>query len=93
MPMKFHVYILRSKVSGRYYCGQTGNLTDRLERHNGGRSKATKADRPWMLAWSRELLTRSEAVKLEAKIKSRGIERYLEDEKRYAFLHKKESED
>ena len=35
------LYILYSKTADKYYVGITANLNDRLERHNGGRSKAT----------------------------------------------------
>jgi len=38
----FITYILYSDKSDRYYVGSTGNLEDRLKRHNTGRSTFTK---------------------------------------------------
>jgi len=84
--MRFHVYILQSQASARYYCGQTSNLSDRLQRHSDGRSKATKAGRPWSLVWTKDVLSRAEAVRLESKIKKRGIKRYLGSAEKQFFF-------
>jgi putative endonuclease len=73
------VYILQSLKSGKFYCGQTEDLDDRLQRHNSGRNKSTSNGAPWTLKWQIQVQTRSEAVKLERKIKSRGAKRFLED--------------
>ena len=67
--MKYWVYILQSEVAGRYYIGSTGNIEDRLERHNGGRSKATKSGRPWRLVYTETFSTRPEAVARETQLK------------------------
>ena len=71
------VYILRSAKTGKFYCGHTADLDDRLYRHNSGQSKSTVHGVPWNLVWSFETSDRSEAVLLETKIKSRGIGRFL----------------
>ena len=73
------VYILYSRSLNKYYVGQSSNIEDRLKRRNSGRSKYTKSGIPWELIWSKELDSRSEAMSLERKIKSRGAKRYLED--------------
>jgi len=73
------VYILFSTSINKYYCGQTANLQERLERHNSGRSKFTKSGVPWKLVHSISCSNRSEAIRLESKIKKRGIKRYLLD--------------
>ncbi len=52
-----------------------------MQRHNAGRSKATKHGIPWMIIHTVEVDNRSEAVKLESTIKKRGIKRWLEDRK------------
>ena len=78
----FYVYILQSISSGRYYTGSTGNLEDRMNRHQQDRSKSTRGKGPWQLVYSKAFLTRSEAVKQEYKIKGTGAERYLKDQKR-----------
>lgn len=65
LSMKHVVYILQSLKTNRYYCGQTQNLAERLERHNSGRNRSTKSERPWQLVWQAEVSNRSEAVLLE----------------------------
>ena len=66
----YSVYILYSESLDRFYKGQTGNLKDRLFRHNNGREKSTKVGVPWVLIWTTSKTTRSEAVVLESKLKN-----------------------
>ena len=66
----FFVYILEARDSKRYSIGQTENLQLRVKRHNDGRNLLTKAFIPWQLKWWKEYNTRSEAVKIEKKLKS-----------------------
>jgi putative endonuclease len=68
--MKYHLYILLSIKTGKYYIGSTGNLKDRLLCHNSGRSIATKSGIPWRFVYSVEFFTRSEAIKRELELKS-----------------------
>ena len=65
--MAHFVYILKSQTTGRYYCGETQDIEDRLERHNSGRSKSTQSGSPWELVQLLEIENRSEARKLESK--------------------------
>jgi putative endonuclease len=62
--MTYYLYILYSQSVDKYYIGSTGNLSDRLERHNSGRSKYTKSGLPWELKYSEEYETRSDAYKM-----------------------------
>lgn len=66
----FHVYILQSDKTGKFYVGSTGNLEDRITRHNSGRSKATKNGIPWKLVYTEEFQTRNDAYKREMEIKA-----------------------
>ncbi len=79
--MAFRVYILQSETCGRYYCGQTQELSARVSQHNcpsNDLSKTTKRFKgPWVLIWSVQVGSASEATRLERKIKKRGIGRYL----------------
>ena len=68
--MTYFTYILLSESSGRFYIGQTNNLSERLKRHNGNQSKSTKNRGPWKLYFHTEFETRSEAVILEQYLKS-----------------------
>jgi len=67
----YHVYLLQSKKTGRYYVGQTGNLTDRIKRHNEGRVLSTKSGCPWELVKKRSFSSRREAVQYENKLKKK----------------------
>ncbi len=60
--MPYHVYILQSTVDGSYYIGTTQNLSERVERHNQGRSKYTKSKGPWQVVYHEEYPDRSSAI-------------------------------
>ena len=81
--MTYHLYIIQSQSTGRYYCGQTKNLQQRLRHHNDPdyRSDATtrRFTGPWNLAWSEEHQTRNSVMRKERQIKKRGIKRFLEN--------------
>ncbi|WP_445386651.1 GIY-YIG nuclease family protein [Robiginitalea sp. IMCC44478] len=79
LKMKYRVYVLYSNKLRSYYAGYTRNLDDRIQRHNSGRSKYTSKGIPWILIKTFECESAIEAVRLEKKIKSRGIKRYLDE--------------
>ncbi len=83
MDKGYVVYILQSRSNGRYYCGYTGNLKQRLESHNDPEYCLTRTTKvipgPWEIIWTSESLSRSEAVVLEKRVKKRGIGRFLAD--------------
>lgn len=66
----YHVYILQSESSGKYYVGQTMDLVVRVAYHNANYSKALKNRGPWKLIHSEAYATRREAVRRERQIKS-----------------------
>ena len=76
----FYVYILYSKSSDKYYIGQTNNINKRLKYHNSGYVNFTSKYVPWELIGYIEKETRSEAVKLELKLKNlnrKRLERFI----------------
>ncbi|MBI3167188.1 MAG: GIY-YIG nuclease family protein [Chloroflexi bacterium] len=75
----FYIYILYSQSLRRYYVGSTENVTRRLQEHNAGKSKSTRAGASWELVHTEPFETRADAMLRERKIKARGIERYLSD--------------
>lgn len=79
----YYVYLIESKKNGRYYIGQTNNLEERIKRHNEGRNISTKAYRSWEIKYWKDFKTRSEAIKVENKLKQlkKGIviERYVKE--------------
>ena len=81
--MTYYVYILQSESTGRYYCGQTKNLQQRLSHHNNPEYRSDATTRrfigPWILVWSEQQDERSSAMTRERQIKKRGIKRFLED--------------
>ena len=72
-------YILYSERIDLYYVGSTGNLKDRLKRHNGGRSTFTKRGIPWVVVYEKEYATKSESYQAELYIKSQKSRRYIEN--------------
>lgn len=75
----FFTYILFSTSKNKYYVGSTNSIQRRLIEHNSGQTKSTKLGIPWNLVFTQEFRTKSEATKLEIKIKKRGIARFLYD--------------
>jgi len=75
---QFFVYIIYSAYLDRYYIGQTGQLEDRLFRHNNAGSKSTKAAKDWKLVYAEAHPTRSEAIKRESHIKNQKSRRFIE---------------
>jgi putative endonuclease len=76
--MAFHVYILRSQPTGRFYIGQTEDLTKRVFEHNNNRTPSIKNRGPWELVYSEEYETRSEATHRERQIKRMKSHRWIE---------------
>jgi len=67
--VKWFVYLLRCS-DDTLYCGITNNLEKRIETHNKGKgAKYTKGRLPVMLVKYFELESKSEALKLEYRIK------------------------
>ncbi|MCL6268330.1 GIY-YIG nuclease family protein, partial [Flagellimonas myxillae] len=76
--MGFVVYIIYSQSADRYYVGHCQDLSERLARHNGGRSKYTKMARDWELRWSEEFPGRAAAMARERAIKRKKSRVYIE---------------
>ncbi|MBT8191705.1 MAG: GIY-YIG nuclease family protein [Saprospiraceae bacterium] len=68
--MKYWVYILISKSSGRFYIGQTSNLDSRLNYHNSNRVKSTKNRGPWSFLFTIQVDSLKAALTLERKLKN-----------------------
>ena len=75
--MPYYVYIIQSQTDESYCIGTSRDLTERIERHNQGRSKYTKPKRPWNLVYIEEHPDRSSAMKREYAIKRRKSKDYL----------------
>jgi predicted GIY-YIG superfamily endonuclease len=75
------VYILRSiSHLNQYYSGITGNMIERLNSHNAGKSPHTSKFRPWKLVLS---------IHFEDENKARSFEMYLKTGSGKAFARKR----
>ena len=63
-------YILYSASIDKYYKGHTINVGARLKRHNKGEVNYTSKGIPWELVLALEKETKSDAMKLERKLKN-----------------------
>ncbi len=68
--MEYIVYIICSKVTGKFYIGYTLDITKRMRYHNAGKNKSTKNDRPWKIVYTESYQSKTDALKREKKIKS-----------------------
>ncbi len=75
----YHLYILKSEKTGKYYIGQTRNLEDRVARHNLGKSISTRSGVPWVLVFQKEFSTRSKAILAEKWVKAMKSKNVTED--------------
>ncbi len=68
--MPYYVYIILSLKDNGYYIGSTSNVSARLQFHNAGLQRSTKARIPFKLILIEEYLTKVDALKRETQIKS-----------------------
>ena len=76
----FTVYILFSKQLNMFYCGYTGtSIAKRLQQHLYDHKGFTSKAKDWEIIYSKIEINKTDAIKLEKKIKKRGIKRFLND--------------
>ncbi|MGD8388549.1 MAG: GIY-YIG nuclease family protein [Desulfobacteraceae bacterium] len=75
--MSYYCYIFQSEQDGSYYVGSTGNLEERVTRHNQGRSVYTRGKGPWKLVYFEEHPDRAHAMERERSIKKRKSKAYI----------------
>ena len=68
--MIFTVYILYSNTAKKHYTGFTTNLEQRLISHNELGKGWTSKYRPWQLIFSKEFVTKKEAMEYEKWLKA-----------------------
>ncbi|MCK5329948.1 MAG: GIY-YIG nuclease family protein [Candidatus Marinimicrobia bacterium] len=64
------MYVLISISTEQLYIGHTNNIERRLNEHNKGKSISTRNRGPWKLVGYITRDTRSEAMKIEKRLKS-----------------------
>ena len=75
--MNWYVYAIISEVDGRIYVGMSSDVFKRVNQHNAGKTKSTKAYRPWRLIFEELVDSRAEARKRELYFKSGVGKEYL----------------
>ncbi len=65
----YFVYIIKSEKTGRRYIGSTRDVINRLEEHNSGKTRSTRAGRPWLLIYKEVFSSKSEAQSREYQLK------------------------
>ena len=76
--MQYYTYILYSSKVDKYYIGSTGDIENRLLKHNKGYNKSTKVGIPWEIVYIKEYETRSEAFKQEMELKKHKKRKFIE---------------
>ena len=62
----YYTYILKSLLKNRAYTGSTSDINRRLEEHNRGKVKSSKAYKPYNILQVEEFNTAKEAKQREA---------------------------
>ncbi len=69
--MKFYyVYVLESKIDGKWYTGYTKNLRSRFEQHNAGKVQSTKHRRPFEMIYFEGCKNQDDALHREKYLKT-----------------------
>ena len=72
------LYILKSKINDKYYIGSTRDLRKRINEHNAGKIKSTKAFIPYELIYKEKFLAYNEARRRELYIKKRKSRKFID---------------
>ncbi|MFC2111500.1 GIY-YIG nuclease family protein, partial [Bacteroidota bacterium] len=67
--MNFYFYILFSQEADKYYIGYTGDLLERLKKHNSNHSGFTGKQNDWKIVYSETYKTKTEAYFRERQVK------------------------
>ncbi len=74
----FYTYILFSKSRNKYYIGATGNLEQRIQKHNEKHKGFTGHTQDWVIVYSEAFQSLSEARQRELQIKRKKSRKYIE---------------
>ncbi|MBX2989854.1 MAG: GIY-YIG nuclease family protein [Bacteroidetes bacterium] len=74
----YTVYVLRSLKDHKLYIGMTSDFERRINEHNSGKTFSTRHRRPFVLVYSEQVPSGSEARRREQFLKSGPGHRFLE---------------
>ena len=75
----YYVYVLRSKLDGKFYTGFTSDLENRLNEHNSGKVHSTKNRIPFELVYYEFCSCIDDAVHREKYLKTTYGKRYIKN--------------
>ena len=75
----YFTYVLYSPQHDRVYVGQTGDLKQRIAKHNDGFVRSTIAYRPWRLIHYEVFTARADAMKREKELKTHKGRDYIRE--------------
>jgi putative endonuclease len=75
----YFVYVLQSDKDKRFYTGLTQDLKKRIDEHNAGASKATKARIPLKHVYYESCMNYKDATKRERYLKTTWGKRYIKN--------------
>ncbi len=87
--MKVFTYAIYSASADIIYVGISKDVSQRLAEHNSGKAKFTKSFRPWIVFYSEEFASYSEARSREKQLKASSGKSFLR-EKLNAFRQRAE---
>jgi len=88
----YRVYVIQNR-DGKFYIGLSDDVGRRINQHNAGDSRWTRAKGPWTLVWQSGELSLLEARKLENRLNQSfsnrgGLSRLRHSEPRGKILHR-----
>jgi len=75
--LMFYVYVLKSRTNGDIYVGYSRDLRTRIDAHNKGKVKSTKAYKPWILVYYEAYKGKKDATKREKELKLHAAKKLL----------------
>jgi putative endonuclease len=76
---EYYVYVLRSKLDGKFYTGFTCDLERRLNEHNSGKVYSTKARLPFEIVYYEVCYCIDDAIHREKYLKTTYGKRYIKN--------------
>ena len=65
-----YVYIIQSQLDSTFYIGFSQDPARRLIKHNSNSKGYTNTKKPWSLVFVQQFETKTQAIKMEKKLKS-----------------------
>ena len=75
----YYIYVLRSRLDGKFYTGFTSDIENRLNEHNSGKVSSTKRRVPFEIIYFEFCLNIDDALHREKYLKTTYGKRYLKN--------------